>query len=174
QSYEAVPGKYIVTLKEDAVNVESHLNWVTDVHRRSLGKRDTVDFDEATIEKIKASPELCCPIPASKSTAQQQWSDKSDKLPSLSLSIYYMYLFDDSGAPRGMGATSHRSPGSTSYIYDTSAGADIFACVVDSGVLATHTQFGNRVTIGFNAFTGAHVDGASHGTHVAGTIGGRI
>ncbi|WQF76095.1 Putative peptidase S8 propeptide/proteinase inhibitor I9 [Colletotrichum destructivum] len=175
---EAVPGKYIVTLKEDAVNVESHLNWVTDVHRRSLGKRDTVgienkfnisnwnaysgEFDDATIEEIKASPEVAIVEPD-----------------------YYMYLFDDvdaelseralttqSGAPWGLGATSHRSPGSTSYIYDTSAGADTFAYVVDSGVLATHTQFGNRVTLGFNAFTGAHVDGAGHGTHVAGTIGG--
>lgn len=72
---KVVPGKYIVTLKEDAAaNVDSHLTWVSDIHRRSLGKRDTVgvenkfnisnwnaysgEFDEATIEEIKKSPEV--------------------------------------------------------------------------------------------------------------------
>lgn len=71
-----VPGKYIVTLKADAgVEVESHLNWVADVHRRSLSKRDTAgventfnistwnaysgEFDKATLEEIKASPDVC-------------------------------------------------------------------------------------------------------------------
>jgi hypothetical protein len=72
----AVPGKYIITLKSDASasKVESHLNWVGDVHRRSLSKRDTAgventynistwnaysgEFDEETIKEIENSPEV--------------------------------------------------------------------------------------------------------------------
>lgn len=66
----AIPGKYIVTLKETA-DVESHLGWVKDVHARSLGRRELAgvektfnisdfngysgSFDDATIEEIKAN-----------------------------------------------------------------------------------------------------------------------
>ncbi|KAK1843016.1 alkaline serine protease alp1 [Colletotrichum chrysophilum] len=174
------PGKYIVTLKEDAAaNVDSHLTWVANVHRRSLGKRDTVgvenkfnisnwnaysgEFDEATIEEIKKSPEVALVEPD-----------------------YYMYLSDfvveevnpkralttQSGATWGLGTISHRTSGSTQYVYDTSAGANTYAYVVDSGVLSTHSQFGGRATLGYNVFSSAHVDSIGHGTHVAGTIGG--
>ncbi|KAK2044247.1 subtilase [Colletotrichum somersetense] len=172
----AVPGKYIITLKEDAAaNVESHLSWVADVHKRSLGKRNTAgvestfnisnwnayagEFDEATIEAIKASPEVAVVEPD-----------------------YYMYLSDfeveeralttQTGAPWGLGSISHKTSGSTQYIYDTSAGADTYAYVVDSGILSTHTEFGGRVTLGYTAYSGANTDTLGHGTHVAGTIGG--
>ncbi|KAK7418599.1 proteinase B [Neonectria magnoliae] len=173
-----IPGKYIITLKEDAkTDLESHLNWVTDVHRRSLSKRDTAgvektynistwnaysgDFDDETIAEIEKSPDVALVEPD-----------------------YEMYLFDaepelddralttQSGATWGLGTISHRNPGSTSYIYDTTAGAGTYAYIVDSGVLTTHSQFGNRASLGYNAAGGAHEDTLGHGTHVAGTIGG--
>lgn len=73
---EAVPNKFIVTLKEGAsVDTDSHLTWVNDLHRRSLTKRNTAgvektynihtwnayagEFDEETIEQIKSSPDVC-------------------------------------------------------------------------------------------------------------------
>jgi oryzin len=71
-----VEGKYIVTLKKDLVapQVDSHMSWVSDVHSRSLARRQTSgvdkiwttsfkgysgEFDEATLEEIKASDEVC-------------------------------------------------------------------------------------------------------------------
>jgi subtilisin family serine protease len=55
-------------------------------------------------------------------------------------------------------------------------GGGVKAYVVDSGVRATHTDFGGRVATGFDAggFGGAGVDCSpiGHGTHVAGTLGG--
>jgi len=77
---QAVPDKYIITLKPDASDssVAAHLNWVGDVHRRSLHKRDTSgvektfnisswsaysgEFDKSTIAEIKKSPEVCLNI----------------------------------------------------------------------------------------------------------------
>ncbi|KAM5385753.1 hypothetical protein ACJZ2D_000952 [Fusarium nematophilum] len=177
---EVIPGKYIVTLKSDASasKVESHLNWVGDVHRRSLSKRDTAgventynisnwnaysgEFDQETIEEIKNSPEVAFVEP---DYVVYLWdtepSEHSDRA-----------LTTQSGATWGLGTISHRTSGSTSYIYDTSAGSGSYAYVVDSGVQVGHSQFGGRATLGFNAFSGAHTDTLGHGTHVAGTIAG--
>jgi oryzin len=77
-----------------------------------------------------------------------------------------------SGATWGLGTLSSRSSGSTTYRYDSSAGAGTFAYVVDSGILKTHNQFGGRAVAGYNAAGGTHTDTLGHGTHVAGTIGG--
>ena len=81
-------------------------------------------------------------------------------------------LTTQSGATWGLGAISHKSGASTSYIYDTTAGEGTYAYVVDSGVIIAHTQFGGRATLGYNAVGGTHTDTLGHGTHVAGTIGG--
>lgn len=76
------------------------------------------------------------------------------------------------GSTWGLGAISHRSGASTSYIYDTTAGQNTYAYVVDSGIIIAHNQFGGRATLGYNAVGGTHTDTLGHGTHVAGTIGG--
>ena len=69
-----IPNSYIVRLKESA-GFESHLSWVTEVHKRSLNRRDFVgvdkeyhigsfeaysgQFDEETIAEIKNNPDVC-------------------------------------------------------------------------------------------------------------------
>lgn len=78
-SPQVVPNKYIVTLRNNLVQpqVDSHLSWVENVHRRSLSRRDSEasggvdkvwsasfkgysgEFDAATIQEIQASEEVC-------------------------------------------------------------------------------------------------------------------
>jgi hypothetical protein len=72
-----IPNSYIITLKPDVdqSGVASHLTWVNEVHKRSLGRRGfsgvehtyegatsfkgyAGTFDEATIEEIRNSPEV--------------------------------------------------------------------------------------------------------------------
>ncbi|KAI1639952.1 peptidase S8/S53 domain-containing protein [Biscogniauxia mediterranea] len=174
----AIPGKYIVTLKTDATptEVETHLAWVSDVHKRSLNTRSTAgvektfnisswsayagEFDDATIEEIKNNPEVAEVEP---DYEMYLWGFAENEKRALTT---------QSSATWGLGTLSHRSSGSTSYIYDSSAGAGTYAYIVDSGVLVSHNQFGGRASLGYNAVGGQHVDTLGHGTHVAGTIGG--
>lgn len=59
------------------------------------------------------------------------------------------------------------------YVYDYTA-SNVRAYVIDSGILASHTDFGGRVSGGFTAINDGRgsSDCNGHGTHVAGTIGG--
>lgn len=61
--------------------------------------------------------------------------------------------------------------GSYSYI---SAGAGVYAYVIDTGVYAGHSDFGGRVRSGYTAISDGNGTGDcnGHGTHVAGTIAG--
>ena len=75
---ELLADKYIVTLKKDLVSpqVDSHVSWVTNIHRRGLERRaggiDKVwsksfkgysgQFDEQTLKDIRASAEVRFPL----------------------------------------------------------------------------------------------------------------
>lgn len=61
------------------------------------------------------------------------------------------------------------------FTYPRTAGSGVRVYVVDTGVERTHTEFGGRVTAGFNALPDgvATADCNGHGTHVAGTVASR-
>lgn len=82
-------------------------------------------------------------------------------------------LIKQPDAPWGLGSVSHRDPGNTTYAYDSSAGEGTYAYIVDTGLNAEHVEFEGRGVLGYNAVGGKFVDSVGHGTHVAGTIGGK-
>lgn len=60
------------------------------------------------------------------------------------------------------------------YVFDTSGGEGITVYVVDTGIMTTHVEFQDRATFGANFVPGSEdTDENGHGSHVAGTIGGR-
>jgi subtilisin family serine protease len=64
-------------------------------------------------------------------------------------------------------------PRSLTYTY-TTTGAGVNVYIIDTGIRRTHTQFGGRAFVGFDAIGDGQNsnDCNGHGTHVAGTVGG--
>jgi subtilisin family serine protease len=96
-----------------------------------------VAADSATINEIANSPEVA-------------YIEKDAK-------VYANALTSQTGAPYGLGRISHRSPGTTTYIYDSTAGSGATVYVVDTGVYAAHSQFGGRARMGANFVSGSAV-----------------
>jgi subtilisin family serine protease len=68
----------------------------------------------------------------------------------------------------------HNLPLGSAFNY-TNTGAGVTAYIIDSGIRATHADFEGRVATGFDALgaNGQGKDCNGHGTHVAGTVGGK-
>lgn len=79
--------------------------------------------------------------------------------------------------PWGLARLSSRTTGTTYYTYDSSAGEGTCLYLVDSGIQASHQDFGNRAT--FLADVTPETDNPAgdavgHGTHTSGIAGGTV
>lgn len=82
---------------------------------------------------------------------------------------------DQGGATWGLDRTDQRDlPLSGTYRYDPS-GSGVHAYIIDTGIRTTHSEFGGRAWGGYTAVNDGNGtnDCNGHGTHVAGTVGGR-
>ncbi|MEK6323392.1 MAG: S8 family peptidase [Acidobacteriota bacterium] len=76
--------------------------------------------------------------------------------------------------PWGLDRTGQRDlPLNQTYSY-TTTGSGVNVYIIDTGIRRTHTQFGGRAVVGFDAIgDGQNTNDCNgHGTHVAGTVGG--
>ncbi|KAH7148284.1 peptidase S8/S53 domain-containing protein [Dactylonectria macrodidyma] len=169
---DIVKGKYIVIVKPElaAPKLNEHIGWVDDIHKRSLSRRagaaesgvnrvwsDTFkgysgEFDTDTIKEINKNDDVLSVEP-------------------VRVIKIYAPKVTQSPATWNLGAISHRTAGSREYVYESSAGKDMWAYVVDTGVYAAHTEFEGRAFAGYNAVPNTkNIDVNGHGTHCAGII----
>ena len=169
-----IKGQYIVVLKEDsqvnrlgasrgggndamsrAVNLAARHNLeVTQVYEHALHGFVIRNTNKKAIEALMREPEVAF--------------IEEDGM------VYTMPT--QSGATWGLDRIDQRSrPLNGTYVYNTTA-TNVRVYVIDSGILASHSQFGGRVSGGASAINDGR--GASdcngHGTHVAGTVGGSV
>ncbi len=166
-----IPGSYIVVLKEDAVR----------------GRGGPASLPAAAIEN--AAVDLAArfnlnvqrvyghALPGFAVTANAQSINRliTDPLVEYVEEDGVVYTSGtQSSPPWGLDRVDERDlPLSGSYTYDY-FGTYVRAYVIDSGILASHNDFGGRVLAGYTAIADGRgtTDCNGHGTHVSGTIGG--
>jgi subtilisin family serine protease len=165
----AVPGSYIVVLKDSAVGgragtrqaqVSSQAGNLAARYGGTTGHvyGDAVNgfearLSESAARRLAADPAVAYveqnyTVTTSVTQANPPWGlDRIDQ-PNLPLSATYSYVRSGSG---------------------------VVAYIIDTGIRITHTEFGGRAVYGYDAVDGALPadDCNGHGTHVAGTVGGR-
>ncbi|KAF2136685.1 uncharacterized protein K452DRAFT_237059 [Aplosporella prunicola CBS 121167] len=79
-------------------------------------------------------------------------------------------ISQDPTISRGSKSVTARS---YTYTYsDAALGSGVTVYIIDTGVYASHQEFGGRASIGYTYYSNQKTDGNGHGTHCAGTIGG--
>jgi serine protease len=159
----AIPGQYIVVLKDDQTTRANVRPVAGDLARQS-GGRITHVF-ENTIRGFAASMSATAAAALARNPRVRYIEQDSQRF----------IVETQSGATWGLDRIDQRDrPLNGTYTYETIA-ANVDVYVIDTGIRATHTEFGGRVsTFGFTAINDGNGtnDCNGHGTHVSGTIGG--
>jgi subtilisin family serine protease len=152
---DAIPGRYIVTVRSGA-DAQSLI--------ASFSDRISRRFSEALNGFIvDLSPSEAVALATDPSVA----SVEQDSVVGLAV--------DQTGATWGLDRIDQRAlPLNQTYSY-TSDGSGVTAYIVDTGIRATHSEVSGRVIAGYTAINDGvgTSDCHGHGTHVAGTTGGR-
>jgi subtilisin family serine protease len=159
---DVIPDRYIVVLKEDSRAWRARAQAVADATARggvihyeysAALNGFAATLPPAVLEVVRRNPHV-------------------DYIEADSLAFA---IETQSPATWGIDRVDQRDlPLSNSYTYNTT-GRGVSAYVLDTGIRFTHTEFGGRAELGYDAIGDGQNgnDCNGHGTHVAGTVGGR-
>ncbi|KAJ4295281.1 hypothetical protein N0V90_007292 [Kalmusia sp. IMI 367209] len=172
RSGQVIPGKYIIKFKNNgfattAVNGALNMLPKAPAHTYTLNsfKGFAAELSDDMVNKLASLPNVEY-IEKDAIVKATIWEEDT--------TLDKKAIVTQSGATWGLGRISHVDKGSTSYVYDDSAGANTCAYIIDTGIYTAHPEFEGRATFLANyAGDGSNTDGNGHGTHVAGTIGSK-
>ncbi len=155
-----VPDEYIVVLKDDVIDVDLE----ADLMGKNSGSKAKKVFKKA----MKGfSMKL--------STDGLAIMKKNPKVKYIEQDQIATNTAIQNGASWGLDRIDQQSlPLNNAYGYNTD-GSTVDAYIFDTGIRLDHEEFGGRAVFGFDAYPNGTtvMDGNGHGTHVAGTIGGK-
>lgn len=177
EAKDIIPNKYIVVYNEtfeDEIVVAHQAKWAATLARRNIGKRSPVD-NRALSPKVNTfsiGTVRAMAVEADDQSAVE--INSADCVSFIEADAYVRLnaLVTQTNATTGLARLSSAAPGATDYVFDDSAGQGITAFIVDTGIMANHTEFEDRATLAFNGVNNVDTDENGHGSHVAGTIGG--
>ncbi|KAL1837147.1 hypothetical protein VTJ49DRAFT_4212 [Mycothermus thermophilus] len=178
----AIPHRYIVvynnTFDDDAV--EAHeAAVIKTIAKRNLSKRSPLTGKtlSTNVKTFKINGWRAMSLEADDLLVNEIYSAKEVEYIEQDQYITIAARSSQSRATSGLARLSRASARSTAssgvYTFDDSAGEGITVYVVDTGIRITHEQFEGRAVWGDNFIDNVDQDEQGHGTHVAGTVGGR-
>ena len=168
QAGRGIPDCYVVVLKPDAVVRAGALKAGVTVSQLAVGAAARFGGRiEHFYETALTGYSICLPEKAAQLLADDPSVELVEQDQVLST------VATQSGATWGIDRIDQRNlPLSGTYTYNFN-GAGVHAYIIDTGIRATHQQFGGRVSGGFTAINDGNGtnDCNGHGTHVSGTVG---
>lgn len=174
---DIIPNSYIVVYNDscpDKMVAAHQAKWVNTLAKRNIGKRSLLgDRDLSTqVQTFSIGTLRAMALDADDRSAIE--INAADEVAYIEADAYMNInaLVRQSPTTTGLARLSAGAAGATEYVFDDSAGQGIMAFIVDTGLMANHTEFEGRAVQGFNAVNNVDSDENGHGTHVAATIGG--
>lgn len=160
---------YIIRFADNATDVD--VNRLVNLKNGRIlpGRRFSRTFNGAVVELTPSAARNLCLL----NDASLLWVEQDQELSVAPITASVRSMTTVTAPSWGLDRIDQRTGLNNNYSYLTNgAGVDIY--IVDTGVLASHEQFGSRVKAGFSTI----VDGRNssdcngHGTHVAATAAG--
>ncbi|TDZ51536.1 Alkaline protease 1 [Colletotrichum trifolii] len=172
-----IPNKYIVvynnTFDDDAIDMKQQ-SFITAIKKRNIGKRGLDGRELSTsVKSFKMNGWRAMTMEADDTMIMSVMSADEVAYVEQDAKVKLSATVSQTNAPPGLVRLSHAAAGEAGYVFDQSGGDGITAYVVDTGILTSHSEFEGRATMGANFVNNVDTDENGHGSHVAGTIGGR-
>lgn len=153
QAGTPIPGKYIVKMKNGGSSnlVDAALKLLnkkpSHVYKSNGFGGFAAEISDQIVELLQKLPDVrfLFPVLAALSNSfQVEYIEQDAIITAIDFRIEKKAYTTQKSATWGLARISNKNPGSTSYKYDTTAGADTCAYVIDTGIEIGHPEFEGR------------------------------